>query len=303
MAPGILVGTSSWADPGFVKEWYPPRMAAGERLPWYAQRFGRGAELELLRGPRPHHRSQVGRGDAGRLRVRREGAPAALAPLGGLDSLPPDLRDQAEADQRGRVRLTPELEQTLARRLVEEIAPLAEAGKLGATSCSSRRRFSPRRHELDELDGAGRGAGAAPRGDRAAQPPLGATRSAATRRSAGSPTTTWRSCASTRRRATTSRSCPPTSTRSPATTSPTCACTAATPTATCTASRWPSGSAGSTATTSSRRSPARAQGLAEQAGEVHVFFNNNRDDDAPTAAQRFRALLGQAPAGEEQLQL
>jgi hypothetical protein len=28
-----------------------------------------------------------------------------------------------------------------------------------------------------------------------------------------------------------------------------------------------------------------------------VLFNNNRGDDAPTAAQRFRALLGQEPAG------
>ena len=39
MAGKILVGTSSWADPGFVKEWYPPKMAARERLPWYSQRF------------------------------------------------------------------------------------------------------------------------------------------------------------------------------------------------------------------------------------------------------------------------
>ena len=39
----------------------------------------------------------------------------------------------------------------------------------------------------------------------------------------------------------------------------------------------------------------RVHGLAEEAGEVHVFFNNNRDDDAPTAARRFRALLGQDP--------
>ena len=39
----------------------------------------------------------------------------------------------------------------------------------------------------------------------------------------------------------------------------------------------------------------RARGLAEDAAEVHVFFNNNRDDDAPTAARRFRALLGQDP--------
>ena len=39
----------------------------------------------------------------------------------------------------------------------------------------------------------------------------------------------------------------------------------------------------------------RARGLAEQASQVHVMFNNNRDDDAPTAAQRFQALLGQDP--------
>jgi hypothetical protein len=28
-----------------------------------------------------------------------------------------------------------------------------------------------------------------------------------------------------------------------------------------------------------------------------VAFNNNRDDDAPTSAQRFQALLGQEPPG------
>jgi uncharacterized protein YecE (DUF72 family) len=39
VAGTIRVGTSSWADPGFVKEWYPPKMAARERLPWYAERF------------------------------------------------------------------------------------------------------------------------------------------------------------------------------------------------------------------------------------------------------------------------
>src|SRR5665648_246024 len=39
MAGRIVVGTSSWADPGFVEEWYPKGMAARERLPWYAERF------------------------------------------------------------------------------------------------------------------------------------------------------------------------------------------------------------------------------------------------------------------------
>jgi uncharacterized protein YecE (DUF72 family) len=47
----------------------------------------------------------------------------------------------------------------------------------------------------------------------------------------------------------------------------------------------------------------RVRTMAEQAGEVHAAFNNNRGDDAPTAAQRFRALLGHVPAGEDQLRL
>jgi hypothetical protein len=46
--------------------------------------------------------------------------------------------------------------------------------------------------------------------------------------------------------------------------------------------------------------------MAEQAGEVHAMFNNNRGADAPSAAQRFRDLMGQTdgpppdePRGEQ----
>jgi uncharacterized protein YecE (DUF72 family) len=39
----------------------------------------------------------------------------------------------------------------------------------------------------------------------------------------------------------------------------------------------------------------RVRGLAEDAREVHVLFNNNRGADAPTAASRFRELVGQDP--------
>ena len=35
----IVVGTSSWADPGFVKHWYPKGVAARDRLRFYAERF------------------------------------------------------------------------------------------------------------------------------------------------------------------------------------------------------------------------------------------------------------------------
>jgi uncharacterized protein YecE (DUF72 family) len=39
----------------------------------------------------------------------------------------------------------------------------------------------------------------------------------------------------------------------------------------------------------------RVRALAEEAHEVHALFNNNRGADAPTAASRFRELIGQDP--------
>src|SRR5688500_19290162 len=39
MGGSIHVGTSSWADPGFVEEWYPQGLPPRDRLPYYAERF------------------------------------------------------------------------------------------------------------------------------------------------------------------------------------------------------------------------------------------------------------------------
>jgi uncharacterized protein YecE (DUF72 family) len=39
----------------------------------------------------------------------------------------------------------------------------------------------------------------------------------------------------------------------------------------------------------------RTKGLAEDAGQVHVAFNNNRSSNAPDSARRFRELIGQDP--------
>ncbi|MGH3994917.1 MAG: DUF72 domain-containing protein, partial [Pseudonocardiaceae bacterium] len=153
MAGQVLVGTSSWADPGFVKEWYPPKLAAAERLPWYAQRF-RYVELNSSFYAVPDRNSVHKWVEATpedfvfdvkvhRL-LSRHSAP--------LDSLPPDLRDGAQTTDRGRVRLTPELETALAESLVEETAPLAEAGKLGAYLLQLTPGFAPGRNDLDELD-------------------------------------------------------------------------------------------------------------------------------------------------------
>jgi uncharacterized protein YecE (DUF72 family) len=221
---------------------------------------------------------------------------------GPVDSLPPDLRDRVETTGRGRVTLTPELEQTLARRLVEETAPLAEAGKLGSYLVQLTPAFGPGRHDLDELDGL--------------IDALKPHRIAVELRHRG-----W---VREERREDTLRwfadheavfvcvDGPPGEHFSimtsdiDAVTSDDLAYlrlhgrnTEGYLKGKSVAERF----GWRYADDELEEIAARVQGLAESAGEVHVAFNNNRGDDAPTAAQRFRALLGQAPAGDEQLRL
>src|SRR5947209_7349787 len=121
MVGRILVGTSSWADPGFVEDWYPRGMAARDRLAWYAQRF-EYVEVNSSFYAVPAQKT-VARWD--------EVTPAGFTfdvklhrllsrHSAGLESLTPDLRPKAKTNERGRVVLTPELqdlvvEETLAR--------------------------------------------------------------------------------------------------------------------------------------------------------------------------------------------
>jgi uncharacterized protein YecE (DUF72 family) len=150
----VVVGTSSWADPGFVEEWYPQGLPAGERLPWYARHF-EAVELNSSFYALPE-RSSVERWAQAtppcfsfdvklhRL-LSRHAAP--------LDSLPRDLRCEVRTSERGRVELTEELEAEMVERLEEAVQPLAATGKLGAYVLQLSPAFSPRRHELSELDG------------------------------------------------------------------------------------------------------------------------------------------------------
>jgi len=153
MSGRIVVGTSSWADPGFVEEWYPKGMAARDRLAWYAERF-EAVELNSSFYAVPA-RDTVARW-------------AEVTPPGftfdvklhqllsrhsaRLESLPPDLRDGARTTARGRVVLEPELERAVAERFLEELSPLEEAGKLGAFLLQLTPAFDPREHELSELE-------------------------------------------------------------------------------------------------------------------------------------------------------
>jgi uncharacterized protein YecE (DUF72 family) len=150
----IVVGTSSWADPGFVEEWYPSDLPARDRLAWYAERF-EAVEVNSSFYALPQENT-----------VRRW---AQVAPEGftfdvklhrllsrhsaPLDSLPPDIRDQVRVGARGRVVLDRGLEREMAGRTLEAVKPLADAGKLNAFLLQLTPGFAPREHRLDELEG------------------------------------------------------------------------------------------------------------------------------------------------------
>lgn len=149
----VIVGTSSWADPGFIAEWYPPRLPARDRLPWYAERF-QAVELnssfyaipakELVERwctTTPEH--FVFDVKLHRLLSRHSTS---------LDQLPPDLRDEAETTNRGRVVLTPDLEREMVARIAGALEPLEQSGKLGALLLQLTPSFAPGRASLEELD-------------------------------------------------------------------------------------------------------------------------------------------------------
>jgi uncharacterized protein YecE (DUF72 family) len=283
MAGRIIVGTSSWADPGFVKEWYPRGLPAKERLPWYARHFEL-VELNSSFYAIPDRNTVHGWVEATPpgfefdVKAHRALSRHSAKP----ESLPPDLRE---------LHGTPELERPLAERLVEETAPLRDAGKFGVYLLQLTPAFSPRRHTLEELDMlveilgqhglaielrnrnwvegeqrertldwyADRGAtfvgvDAPPADNFQIMPSIDPVTNPriAYLRAHGRNVEGYLTGRSVAERF---------------------------------AWRYTDDELEELA--------GRARTLAESAGEVHVAFNNNRGDDAPTAAQRFRALLGQ----------
>jgi uncharacterized protein YecE (DUF72 family) len=154
MAGRIVVGTSSWADPGFVSEWYPQGMRSRDRLAWYAERF-EAVELNSSfyaipdRDASERWARQTPKGFTFHVKLHR----LLSRHSADLRSLPPELRNGARAGPRGRVTLTPDLEQAMAGATLDAVAPLAGAGKLGAFLLQLSPAFDPRRHELEELDG------------------------------------------------------------------------------------------------------------------------------------------------------
>jgi len=153
MSGRIVVGTSSWADTGFIEDWYPADLPAGERLSWYAQRFeavevnstwyALPAEQTVARWAEQTPDDFTFDVKLHRLLSRHSGR---------VDALPANMRGETEFASRGRVRLTPRLEAELTERTLAGVAPLAAVGKLGALLLQLSPSFEPRKHVLSELD-------------------------------------------------------------------------------------------------------------------------------------------------------
>src|SRR3954464_5152 len=150
----VHVGTSSWADPGFVEEGYPKGLPARDRLPWYAERFD-AVEVNATFYAVPNEAT-----------VKRW---AAVTPPGftfdvklhrllsrhaaTLDSLPPDLRPSARVTgPRGRVALDAGLERAMAEATLAVVEPLREAGKLSPFLRQPPPSFPPYETRLEELE-------------------------------------------------------------------------------------------------------------------------------------------------------
>jgi uncharacterized protein YecE (DUF72 family) len=149
---GIAVGTSSWADPGFVAEWYPPGLPARERLPWYARHFDAvevNSTFYAVPAASTVERWVEQTPDTFTFDVKLHKLLSRHSAK--LDSLPPALRDGAGTTGRGRVVLDARLQDALADAVLEATEPLAAAGKLASFLLQLSPGFAPRCNELDEL--------------------------------------------------------------------------------------------------------------------------------------------------------
>lgn len=130
----IRVGTCSWADETLTKVWYPKGIRSGaERLHYYCEHF------DTVEANSTYYRLS----DAGMVGGWAERTPPGFVmhvkAFGmmtrhavKLEQLPPDLRDAAMVDERGRVDRPPEeLRAEVFRRFSAALEPLRMTGRLG----------------------------------------------------------------------------------------------------------------------------------------------------------------------------
>jgi uncharacterized protein YecE (DUF72 family) len=129
----IRIGTCSWADDALSKYFYPPKFPAKERLAYYADHFDTvEVDSTYYRLPAEEmvQRWAERTPDDFVMHVKAFGL-MTRHPVK-LETLPPDLRDDAPTDARGRVeRPSREFRGEVFRRFLDALEPLRSTGKLG----------------------------------------------------------------------------------------------------------------------------------------------------------------------------
>src|SRR5438128_9479208 len=149
----ILVGTASWSDPGFVQRWYPKGMRASERLGWYAQHFELvevNSTFYSVPDLRMVERWCASTPDGFIFDMKLHQLFSFHSTSAKL--LPADLRPGAETDAKGRVKRTLALEEAMIKVFLRSVSILRAAGKLGVLLLQLSPAFSPRKHQLSELE-------------------------------------------------------------------------------------------------------------------------------------------------------
>src|SRR5881398_1143897 len=128
-------------------------MPAGERLAWYAQHFDLvevNSTFYSVAEPRLAERWCATTPNHFTFDVKLHqlfsfhSTPAKL--------LPPDLQKRAETDAKGKVKSTADLQEALIKFFLRPMSIIRDAGKLGVFLLQLSPAFSPRKHQLSELE-------------------------------------------------------------------------------------------------------------------------------------------------------
>jgi uncharacterized protein YecE (DUF72 family) len=150
----IRIGTCSWADEALSKYWYPKGTPAGERLAYYAEHFD-AVEVDSTYYRLPVEEMVARwaeRTPDGFVMHVKAFAVMTRHPVK-LEQLPPDLRDEAPVDDKGRLeRPSREFRGELFRRFREALEPLRAEGKLGGILFQFPPYVVPKEASLDYLE-------------------------------------------------------------------------------------------------------------------------------------------------------
>jgi uncharacterized protein YecE (DUF72 family) len=149
----ILIGTASWSDPGFVERWYPKKMPAHERLGWYAEHFAMvevNSTFYSVPDSRTVERWCAATPDDFIFDVKLHQLFSFHSTQAKL--LPPELKRLAKTDATGKVTASPALQVAMLNSFLRPMSILQSARKLGVFLLQLSPAFSPRKHELVELE-------------------------------------------------------------------------------------------------------------------------------------------------------